>query len=222
MASYNLKLVRDSSRINDLSQNIELLAKDSKITAKQALLQLASPVINRAILENPDSTIFDLKHYSGVTVNGLLQIIYNGEITDTCEEFKDEILQLAAELEINVHVQPLTTDQKIKIEAPKVPEPAEKDEDPGLFKLKDGKFSCGLCFKTFNSQSTGKRHYQTQHMINKDAKIIECRAPNCDKKFAVEHYMKEHMRLKHGISAKMLKSAKKAPKKSIKQETIEP
>ena len=90
--------------------------------------------------------------------------------------------------------------------------------------MDDGRFGCGICFKSFGKQPDAKRHYQNLHMIDRAIKNIRCRAPGCDKKFAVEKYMKAHMKQTHGISAKMLKSlksAKNAPMKKVKQEPTE-
>ena len=83
--------------------------------------------------------------------------------------------------------------------------------------LKDGSFSCGLCFKPFPSKGGAKRHYKDIHMT-KEGKHFSCKLPGCDKKFGNARYMKDHMRLRHGISAKMLPSTSKptATKKSGK------
>ena len=224
MANYSLTIIKDTSRFNDLTKNITLLTKDSKIMANQSFLQVASPVINKAIMENPDSTIFDFKHHSDEAVNGLLEMIYKGQVTDIKDEaLKDEVFQLTEELGINVRVQSLLhlpgpEAQNIKVEPPKVPEEQEKNDDPGLFKMDNGRYGCGICFKSFVMQAIGKRHYQSQHMIDKNVKNFGCRFPNCNKKFAVEEYMKTHMLRAHGVSAKMLKSATKAPSKGMKEE----
>ena len=52
-----------------------------------------------------------------------------------------------------------------------------------------------------------KRHYQNIHMA-KD-KNIPCRVPGCGKKFKSMDYMKNHMFMTHGISAKMIPSTSK-------------
>ena len=224
MTHYNLTILRDFSRYKDLSQNIEFVTNDSRIMAKQALLQLASPVINEAILSDPDSTVFDLRHHSGKAVNGLLEMVYHGQLTDAYDDFKDEIMQLADELEINVLVQlilPSNEGPIIKDDAPKAPEEPEKNDDPGLFKMKDGNYGCGICFKSFGRQDNAIRHYQNMHMIDKNAKTISCRYPNCDKKFAIEIYMKKHMKARHGISASFFIAKKSAPKKIMEEDAIE-
>ena len=229
MPKYHFSIVRESSRASEISQDFEFLAKDGKLRANQSFLQMASPIIHKVIMEN-NSTVFDLKDYSQEAVVGLLDIIYTGRLTVTEDQVKDEIVKMAQDLEINIQLHqalPEGENVKVKIEAPKAPEePSENDNDPGLIKMEDGRFGCGICFKSFGSKSIGTKHYQEVHMTDKNQKNFKCRAPNCNKTFAVERHMKLHMQRVHGISAKMLKSTKsvkvpKVPKKGYKQEPAE-
>ena len=225
MSKYCFSIVRETTRVSDISQDLELLAKDGKIRANQSFLQVASPIINKAILEN-DSKVFDLKNYSQEAVIGLLEMIYSGQLTVTGAEVMDEVMRLAQDLEINFQLATLES-ENFKVEAPKIPEePQENDNDPGLIKMDDGRFGCGICFKSFSSKTHGTTHYREQHLSEKSQRNFKCRAPNCDKTFAFERYMKNHMRQRHGISSKMLKSTKsvkvpKVPKKGMKHESME-
>ena len=229
MPTYNFSIVRDTARVNELPKNleVELLAKDGKIRANQILLQVASPFIHKAIMENK-TTLFDLKNYSQEAVVGLLDMIYSGRLTVTDHKKMDEVMRLAQDLEVKFELnQGLPEGENIKVGAPKAPE--EPREDPGLIKMENGRIGCGICFKTFKAMAFGTRHYQEQHMIDKKIKNIKCRAPNCNKKFAIERNMKVHMKQAHGISSKMLKSTKtvkvpqvpKIPRKNLKEELPE-
>ena len=220
---YNLHV----SRINEIPNNtIEVLANDGKITANRLFLRLASGVVHAKLLENPDLNILDLKDHKKRTINCLLNGIYTGLTTFKDEVEEEEVTRLAQELDIGIIQTALTGEGKnIKIEAPAVPEEESINEDPGLIPLKDGNYGCGLCFKSFTRFQVAKRHYQNIHFAQE--KNISCRAPGCDKKFAILRYMKEHMRASHGISAKLIqtirstKSSSKSTqplKKGIKKE----
>ena len=136
--------------------------------------------------------------------------------------FNEDVNNLAEELEIHLT-------KSYKVDAPNVPVEQPKDEDPGLVELKDGRMSCGICFKAFGKIANAKRHYQDVHMA-KD-KNIPFRAPGCGKKFKSMDYMKIHMWRTHGISAKMIPSTsktkltKKVPTKNaitdVKEEPFE-
>ena len=210
-AKYNLHV----SRINEIPNNtIEVLANDGKITANRLFLRLASGVVHAKLLENPDLNILDLKDYKKRTIDCLLNGIYTGQTTFKDEVEEKEVIRLAQELDIGI----IQTGEgkNIKIEAPAVPEEEAINEDPGLIPLKDGNYGCGLCFKSFTRFQVAKRHYQNIHFAQE--KNISCRAPGCDKKFAILRYMKEHMRTSHGISAKLIQttSSTKSSSKSTK------
>ena len=70
-----------------------------------------------------------------------------------------------------------------------------KTEESVITEL-DGKFICGLCSKSFSTKQSGIKHYQEIH-VAKNEKTFECQFPGCTKKFAVERYMKEHMKKVH-------------------------
>ena len=208
------------SRLDEIHPDkIGLLASDGKITMNRAILRFVSSLVHTKLVENPDLTILDMKHHKKASIDSLLHLINGGKIA-----FNEDVNNLAEELEIFLT-------KSFKVDAPEVPEEQPKDEDPGLMKLKDGRMSCGLCFKAFESMRNAKRHYQNVHMA-KD-KNIPCRAPGCVKKFKSMDYMKVHMFTTHGISAKMIPSAsktkltKKVPQKmesekiDVKEEPIE-
>ena len=217
MLSVSLKL--DVSGLNRLKEIpdmpvIEILANDGKITANRICLRFASSAVHAKLLENPDLTILDMKKSKKATIDRLLYLIYNGKTKFNDEVEKQEVISLARDLGIDIIQSAVKT---IRVEAPVVPEEEPKNDDPGLVELKDGSFSCGLCFKPFPSKGAAKRHYKDIHMT-KEGKNFSCKLPGCDKKFGNENYMKAHMRKSHGISAKMLPSTSKptATKKSGK------
>ena len=115
MANYTIEITRDYSRVNNLPQNLELLTKDSKIKANRVMLRLASPVIDKIIMESPGTMMFDFKNHSGEAVSALLQVIYHGKLANTNEKLKDELLKIAEELEIQVSAQsPLLSQSNFK------------------------------------------------------------------------------------------------------------
>ena len=193
MMSYSWNI--DTSRLDEIPDKIGLLARDGTVTANRTILRLVSSPAHTKLLRNPDLTVLDLRHHKKANIDSLLHLINGGKIA-----FNEGVNNLAEELEIHLT-------KSFKVDAPEVPEEQPKDEDPGLMKLKDGRMSCGLCFKAFESMRNAKRHYQNVHMA-KD-KNIPCRAPGCVKKFKSMDYMKVHMFTTHGISAKMIPSASK-------------
>ena len=161
-----------------------------------------------------------MKKSKKTTIDSLLSLINDGKTKFNDEIEEKEVISLAQDLGI---IQLASIGKKIKIEAPIVPEEEPKDEDPGLMELKDGNYSCGLCFKAFPRRhyANAKRHYKEVHMAKvNQGKPFSCKAPGCDKKFGTENYMKNHMRNRHGISAKMLPSTSKpkTTKQSVKKE----
>ena len=238
-ASFDLHI----SRVNEIvPDTVELLANDGKITTNRALLRFASSAIHKQLSENPEITIFDMKNHMKTTIDCLLHGIYNSKITFTDEIEKEEVMSLAQELDINI-TQTLTTSIQTELtgEASKVleePEEQPKNVDPQLTRLKDGRVSCDICFKTFSGKSwqamgNAKAHYKNVHLATKD-KDIDCRFQGCLKKFKCLDYMKIHMLQRHGISAKQIPStiknksstsytklAKKGIKKEPPKEVIE-
>ena len=217
MLSLNLKpdVVSSLKRLNEILDMpvIELLANDGKITANRISLQFASSAVHAKLLENPDLTILDMKTSKKATIDNLLCLIYNGKTKFNDEVEKQEVISLAQELGIDI-IQSASSGKKIKIDAPIVPEEEPKDEDPGLMELKDGNFSCGICFKFFTRKSNAKRHYKDVHMAKlNQGKPFSCKIPGCDKKFGSQNYMKSHMRKCHGIPAKIIPSTKQKAKK---------
>ena len=184
------------SRLDEIhSDKIGLLASDGKVTANRTILRLVSTPVHTKLVENPDLTILDMKHHKKANIDSLLHLINGGKIA-----FNEDINNLAEELEIHLT-------KSFKVDTPEVPEENPEDKDPGLVELKDGRFSCGLCFKAFSRKGDATRHYKNIHM-SKD-KNIPCRAPGCGKKFKSMDYMKAHMLTTHGISAKMIPSTSK-------------
>jgi len=201
------------SRVNKLCPDtIELLANDGKVTANRIFLCLASSAIHKQ-LRNPEITIFDMKHRKKSTIDCLLRGIYNGKTTYTDEVEREEVMSLAQELDINVSQTSEIADEF----APEVPEEQPKSVEPELTQLKDGKVSCRLisnglscdiCFKTFTTKGNATQHYKQIHLAPKE-KNIDCRFQGCLTKFTSLLYMKRHMHVHHGISAKQIRSTTK-------------
>ena len=183
------------SRLDEIPDKIGLLARDGMVTANRTILRLVSSPAHTKLLRNPDLTVLDLRHHKKANIDSLLHLINGGKIA-----FNEDVNNLAEELEIHLT-------KSFKVDAAEVPEEQPKDKDPGLMKLKDGRMSCGLCFKAFERMINAKRHYKNVHMAK--GKNILCRAPGCVKKFKSMDYMKVHMFTTHGISAKMIPSASK-------------
>jgi len=229
--SFDLHISRVAEMYPD---TVELLANDGKIIANRAYLRLASSAIHKQLTENPEIAIFDMKNHKKTTIDCLLRGIYNGKATCTVEVEKEEVMSLSQELDININ-QSIQTE--LAGEAPKVteePEEQPKNVEPELTRLKDGKVSCDICFKTFSgrcSMTNARGHYKQVHLAPKE-KNIDCRFQGCLKKFTCLAYMKDHMRQRHGISAKQISKTTKTKssttytkltKKGIeeKQESIE-
>ena len=193
------------SRVNKLCPDtIELLANDGKVTANRIFLCLASSAIHKRLEENPEITIFDMKHHKKSTIDCLLRGIYNGKTTYTDEVEREEVMSLAQELDINVSQTSEIADEF----APEVPEEQPKSVEPELTQLKDGKVSCDICFKTFTTKGNATQHYKQIHLAPKE-KNIDCRFQGCLTKFTSLLYMKRHMHVHHGISAKQIRSTTK-------------
>ena len=195
------------SRLDEINPDkIGLLASDGKVTANRTILRLVSSPVHTKLVENPDLTILDMKHHKKANIDSLLHLIDGGNIA-----FDEDINNLAEELEIHLT-------KSFKVDTPEVPEENPEDKDPGLVELKDGRFSCGLCFKAFSRKDSAKRHYNDIHMT-KEGTNFSCKLPGCGKKFGNEKYMKKHMYASHGISAKMIPSTSKpkTTKQSVKK-----
>ena len=200
MSSVSLKLdVSFLKRLNEVPDMpvIVLLANDGKITANRMSLRLASPTIHAQLLENPDLAVLDMKNNKKATIatiDSLLYLINNGKTKFNDEVEEQEVISLAKDLGIKL-IQSPSIGKNVKIEAPIVPEkePKNEDTDPGLMELKDGSFSCGLCFKPFPRRSrSAERHYQNVHKAF--FKPYSCDDPGCDKKFGNENDLKDHKR----------------------------
>ena len=216
MKSVKFKLDKlHALRINEIpvpDNTIELLCNDGKVTANRLFLRIASSAVHARLLENPDLNILDLKNHKKSTIDLILNGIYTGQTTFKDEIEEEEVSRLAQELDIGIVQLAMTGEnvvENIKVDAPAVPQEEPKNEDPGILRLKDGTFSCGLCFMKFSSLFSAKRHYQNMHFASKE-KNISCRAQGCDKKFCNMGYMKMHMLRIHGISAKLIPSTSSA------------
>ena len=206
-ASFDLHISHVSDIVPD---TVELLANDGKITTNRALLRFASSAIHKQLSENPEITIFDMKNHKKTTIDCLLHGIYNSKITFTDEIEKEEVMSLAQELDIT-QTSTLTTSIQTELtgeETPKVPEEQPKSVEPELTQLKDGKVSCDICFKTFTTKGNATQHYKQIHLAPKE-KNIDCRFQGCLTKFTSLLYMKRHMHVHHGISAKQIRSTTK-------------
>lgn len=215
MMSYSQNVMNVSLLEEIIPDKIGLLANDGKVAANRTILRLVSPPVHAKLVDNPNLNLLDMMHHKKANIDSLLHLINGGKIA-----FNEDVNNLAEELEIPLIVS-ADGRRSFKVDAPEVPEEQPKDEDPGLMKLKDGRMSCGLCFKAFGKMQHAKRHYQNIHMA-KD-KNIPCRVPGCGKKFKSMDYMKNHMFMTHGISAKMIPSTSKTKlkKKVPTKNTIE-
>ena len=215
MMSYSQNVMNVSLLEEIIPDKIGLLANDGKVATNRTILRLVSPPVHAKLVDNPNLNLLDMMHHKKANIDSLLHLINGGKIA-----FNEDVNNLAEELEIPLIVS-ADGRRSFKVDAPEVPEEQPKDEDPGLMKLKDGRMSCGLCFKAFGKMQHAKRHYQNIHMA-KD-KNIPCRVPGCGKKFKSMDYMKGHMFQTHGISAKMIPSTSKTTltKKVPTKNTIE-
>ena len=125
-----------------------LLAIDGKITANRISLHFASTAVHAKLLENPDLTMLDLKTSKKATIDSLLCLIYNGKAKFNDEVEKQEVINLAQDLGIDIiqtGKKKRIFRKKIKIEAPIVPEEEPKGDDPGLMEFLGTLFSCLEC-----------------------------------------------------------------------------
>ena len=173
-----------STSVEKVSHDIKILATNGKVKANRCLLQMASPIIRRNLEYNQKADVLDLQDYSVETVKSLLKLIYVGKLSCQSNALKEEVLDVANELEIKTSVSIPDKPKKVKV----------KNEDSVITDCGDGKFICGLCFKTFASKRIGMNHYQELHMGKEP---VECLYSGCNKKFAVQRYMKEHMKKVH-------------------------
>ena len=193
-----------STSVEKVSHDIKILATNGNVKANRCLLRMASPVVHRNLKHNEKADVLDLMDYSVETVKSLLKLIYVGKLSCQSNALKEEVLYVAKELEIEISVflpDKLIKDPLVKNEKPGMPDkptkdPLVKNEKPGIMDGGNGRFNCGLCSKTFASKHNGLKHYQEIHRANNE-KTIECLAFGCTKKFAVQRYMKDHMRNMH-------------------------
>ena len=173
-----------STSVEKVSHDIKILTTNGKVKANRCLLQMASPIIRRNLEYNEKADVLDLQDYSVETVKSLLKLIYVGKLSCQSNALKEEVLDVANELEIKTSVSLPDKPKKVKV----------KNEDSVITDCGDGKFICGLCLKTFASKTNGMKHYQEVHMAKEP---VECLYSGCNKKFAVQRYMKEHMKKVH-------------------------
>ena len=176
-----------STSVEKVSHDIKILATNGDVKANRSLLRMASPVVHRNLKHNEKADVLDLMDYSVETVKSLLKLIYVGKLSCQSNALKEEVLDVAKELEIETSV--FLPDKPTK-------DPLVKNEKPGIMDGGNGRFNCGLCSKTFASKHNGLKHYQEIHRANNE-KTIECLAFGCTKKFAIQRYMKDHMRNMH-------------------------
>ena len=74
----------------------------------------------------------------------------------------------------------------------------------GLCDLDDGSTMCLKCHKKFTNTSIAKTHFKEMHQVDRTQKNYFC--PICQKGFAVQRYMANHMKIQHGVSQKMYKN----------------
>ena len=176
-----------STSVEKVSHDIKILATNGDVKANRSLLRMASPVVHRNLKHNEKADVLDLMDYSVETVKSLLKLIYVGKLSCQSNALKEEVLDVAKELEIETSV--FLPDKPTK-------DPLVKNEKPGIMDGGNGRFNCGICSKTFASKHNGLKHYQEIHRANNE-KTIECLAFGCTKKFAIQRYMKDHMRNMH-------------------------
>jgi len=210
--SFKVTMIKDASRIKHLPHDIEILADDGIIiNAKRCPLQMASGIWNNRFIKGAERPILDLKTHKKEVIDCLLCLIYQGEMTFTEEEFKDEVVDLAQELEIQVKTEFMKMKTAATASTTKVPKKAPKlfaNDDYCLMESGDGRFQCTICFKAFSTKSNGKIHYEGIHLTNRSVRNVQCRDPECDKKFPSKRRMEEHMRRCHRKYWEFLNSAK--------------
>ena len=79
------------------------------------------------------------------------------------------------------------------------------DSIGGLIPLTDGTVQCHECGKTLSTMGTGKRHYRLVHANDKSIRVP---CPVCQRTFAAQSYVTDHLRKVHGSTQhRMLKSS---------------
>ena len=72
----------------------------------------------------------------------------------------------------------------------------------GLARMENGMFKCLVCTRSFQHNSTAKRHYKEKHLQG-----LQChKCSYCGKEYTLLRYLKEHMSNVHQITQKMLNS----------------
>jgi len=72
----------------------------------------------------------------------------------------------------------------------------------GLARMENGMVKCLVCTRSFQHNSTAKRHYKEKHL--QLPACYDC--PYCGRKYTLLRYLKEHMSNIHQITQKMLNS----------------
>ena len=84
-------------------------------------------------------------------------------------------------------------------------EKSSESENLGLSSMANGNFLCLQCNKIYTTKGSAVRHYKMLHKHKTTQKNVKCRL--CEQKFSHESYMKDHLRRKHKLSTKMLRTA---------------
>ena len=84
-------------------------------------------------------------------------------------------------------------------------EKSSESENLGLSSMANGNFLCLQCNKIYTTKGSAVRHYKMLHKHKTTQKNVKCRL--CEQKFSHESYMKDHLRRKHKLSSKMLRTA---------------
>ena len=80
---------------------------------------------------------------------------------------------------------------------------AGQNVELGLVNMEDGTAMCLRCNKSYSTPAKAKIHFKEVHAIDKNDRQFPC--PICQKPFAVQRYLTNHIRQKHGLTTKMLK-----------------
>ena len=72
----------------------------------------------------------------------------------------------------------------------------------GLVNMQDGTAMCLRCNKSYSTPAKAKIHFKEVHATDKNDRKFPC--PICQKSFAVQRYLTNHIRQKHGLTSKML------------------
>ena len=222
--SNTISIERDASAIQELKHTISILGSDGKVMANRCFLKAASKTVRNILKAKKDTKVLDWSGYQTEVIEALLSMIYNGYVScPTNEEQKEDILNLAEELQI-----------KVKLEDTTPQEPAAENEEEKedfvwvSFLKSDDKYTCNRCHKQFARKCSVLQHYREIHLTDQTekGKNIKCLRPGCKKTFAVNRYMVDHMRRYCGVSGKVRKVKAKRSRKigdpeKVKEEPLE-